>query len=75
MRPTWRSLPALRWPDEYVRQHAHHHHRFEAQPQGPALKLKPRVDVLITARFALRTTFATSIAVGLYRLSWMKWTG
>ena len=34
------SLPALRWPDEYVRQHAHHHHRFEAQPQGPGAEVE-----------------------------------
>jgi B12-binding domain/radical SAM domain protein of rhizo-twelve system len=34
------SLPALRWPDEYVRQHAHHHHRFETQPQGPGAEVE-----------------------------------
>ena len=34
------SLPALRWPDAYIRRHAHHHHRFEAQPQGPGAEVE-----------------------------------
>ena len=34
------ALPALRWPDESVRRHAHHHHRFEAQPQGPGAEME-----------------------------------
>src|SRR4051812_15795945 len=27
-------LPALRWPDETVRRHRHHHHRFDSPPAG-----------------------------------------
>src|ERR1700712_998275 len=27
--------PALQWPSEMIRRHAHHHHRFEATPVGP----------------------------------------
>jgi B12-binding domain/radical SAM domain protein of rhizo-twelve system len=34
------ALPALRWPDAYVRRHAHHHHRFEAQPRGPGAEVE-----------------------------------
>lgn len=34
------TLPALRWPAEYVRRHAHHHHRFDAQPQGPGAEME-----------------------------------
>lgn len=29
------ALPALRWPDEAVRNHRHQHHRFDAPPAGP----------------------------------------
>lgn len=34
------DLPALRWPDEWVARHAHHHHRFEAPPQGPGAEVE-----------------------------------
>jgi len=34
------ALPALRWPDEYIAKHAHHHHRFEAQPQRPGAEVE-----------------------------------
>jgi B12-binding domain/radical SAM domain protein of rhizo-twelve system len=33
-------LPALHWPDESVRRHSHHHHRFEAPPQGPGAEME-----------------------------------
>jgi anaerobic magnesium-protoporphyrin IX monomethyl ester cyclase len=33
-------LPALRWPDELVSRHAHHHHRFEAPPAGPGAEVE-----------------------------------
>jgi len=29
-----KALPALRWPAELVRSHSHHHHRFDAVPEG-----------------------------------------
>jgi anaerobic magnesium-protoporphyrin IX monomethyl ester cyclase len=34
------ALPALRWPAEMVQRHAHHHHRFEAQPAGPGAEVE-----------------------------------
>jgi B12-binding domain/radical SAM domain protein of rhizo-twelve system len=33
-------LPALRWPRETVRRHAHHHHRFDAAPHGPGAEME-----------------------------------
>ncbi len=33
-------LPALRWPSETVRRHAHHHHRFDATPAGPGAEME-----------------------------------
>jgi B12-binding domain/radical SAM domain protein of rhizo-twelve system len=34
------SLPPLRWPDEMVQRHTHHHHRFEASPAGPGAEVE-----------------------------------
>jgi anaerobic magnesium-protoporphyrin IX monomethyl ester cyclase len=33
-------LPALHWPEESVRRHAHHHHRFDADPSGPGAEME-----------------------------------
>ncbi len=33
-------LPALDWPRDMLRRHAHHHHRFEAVPAGPGAELE-----------------------------------
>lgn len=32
--------PALAWPDEWVRRHAHHHHRFDSEPHGPGAEVE-----------------------------------
>jgi B12-binding domain/radical SAM domain protein of rhizo-twelve system len=34
------ALPALRWPASLVARHAHHHHRFDAPPQGPGAEME-----------------------------------
>jgi len=34
------ALPALRWPDDIVRNHLHHHHRFDAAPSGPGAEME-----------------------------------
>ncbi len=33
-------LPALRWPEETLRRHAHHHHRFDRPPSGPGAEME-----------------------------------
>src|SRR5437763_1906060 len=33
-------LPALRWPGDAVRQHAHHHHRFDPALHGPGAEME-----------------------------------
>lgn len=33
-------LPALRWPEETLRRHAHHHHRFDRDPEGPGAEIE-----------------------------------
>src|ERR1700685_2203580 len=35
-----KSLPALRWADATVSRHAHHHHRFDAEPVGPGAEME-----------------------------------
>ncbi|XYH97846.1 TIGR04295 family B12-binding domain-containing radical SAM protein [Sorangium sp. So ce1128] len=35
-----RALPALRWDDATIARHAHHHHRFDAVPDGPGAELE-----------------------------------
>ena len=34
------DLPALEWPDAWVRRHSHHHHRFDAAPVGPGAEVE-----------------------------------
>ena len=34
------DLPPLRWPDEWVARHRHHHHRFDRQPEGPGAEVE-----------------------------------
>ena len=34
------DLPALRWPDEWVARHGHHHHRFDAKPDAPGAEVE-----------------------------------
>jgi B12-binding domain/radical SAM domain protein of rhizo-twelve system len=35
-----RGLPPLRWTADTLARHAHHHHRFDAQPEGPGAELE-----------------------------------
>jgi B12-binding domain/radical SAM domain protein of rhizo-twelve system len=38
--PRFTDLPALRWPDPWIARHTHHHHRFEAPPDGPGAEVE-----------------------------------
>ncbi|MGH9639143.1 MAG: TIGR04295 family B12-binding domain-containing radical SAM protein [Bryobacteraceae bacterium] len=35
-----KRLPPLRWPDEIVARHEHHHHRFDVEPTGPGAEME-----------------------------------
>ncbi len=35
-----KQLPALKWPNEAVAKHVHHHHRFDAEPTGPGAEME-----------------------------------
>jgi anaerobic magnesium-protoporphyrin IX monomethyl ester cyclase len=34
------ELPALNWPKQTISRHAHHHHRFDAPPEGPGAEME-----------------------------------
>ncbi|WP_366655860.1 TIGR04295 family B12-binding domain-containing radical SAM protein [Fodinicurvata sp. EGI_FJ10296] len=34
------SHPALKWPDRWLADHWHHHHRFDAAPDGPGAEVE-----------------------------------
>jgi anaerobic magnesium-protoporphyrin IX monomethyl ester cyclase len=34
------NAPALRWPEEWVRRHRHHHHRFDSRPDVPGAEVE-----------------------------------
>jgi anaerobic magnesium-protoporphyrin IX monomethyl ester cyclase len=34
------DLPALEWPRDVIARHAHHHHRFDAEPRGPGAEME-----------------------------------
>lgn len=34
------ELPALHWPDAWIRRHRHHHHRFDREPDGPGAEVE-----------------------------------
>lgn len=36
----FKHAPALVWPDELVHAHEHHHHRFDAAPDGPGAEVE-----------------------------------
>lgn len=35
-----KALPALRWEPGFIARHGHHHHRFEAAPDGPGAEVE-----------------------------------
>ncbi len=34
------NLPPLRWPDDWIARHCHHHHRFDAPAVGPGAEVE-----------------------------------
>jgi hypothetical protein len=47
----------LRWPDEWVRRHAHHHHRFEATPMGPGAEVEASRGCPYSCTFCAKENF------------------
>ena len=51
------ALPALRWPDEWIARHRHHHHRFDAEPDGPGAEVEASRGCPYTCTFCAKIDF------------------
>lgn len=49
--------PALSWPAEWVRRHSHHHHRFEAEPDGPGAEVEASRGCPYSCSFCAKIDF------------------
>ncbi len=51
------DLPALHWPDAWVRRHRHHHHRFDRPPEGPGAEVEASRGCPFTCSFCAKIDF------------------
>src|SRR5690606_26324825 len=51
------DLPALRWPDEWVARHRHHHHRFDAAPAAPGAEVEASRGCPYSCSFCAKENF------------------
>jgi anaerobic magnesium-protoporphyrin IX monomethyl ester cyclase len=51
------ELPPLVWPLEWLQRHRHHHHRFEAPPQGPGAEMESSRGCPYHCSFCAKETF------------------
>ena len=49
--------PPLQWPDEMIRRHLHHHHRFEATPVGPGAEVEASRGCPYSCTFCAKDNF------------------
>jgi anaerobic magnesium-protoporphyrin IX monomethyl ester cyclase len=47
----------LRWPDEWVARHRHHHHRFDAEPVGPGAEVEASRGCPYSCTFCAKENF------------------
>jgi anaerobic magnesium-protoporphyrin IX monomethyl ester cyclase len=52
-----RALPALRWGRDSIARHAHHHHRFDSVPEGPAAELEASRGCPYRCTFCAKDSF------------------
>ncbi len=55
-----KRLPALHWPDESIARHAHHHHRFDAEPFAPAAEMEASRGCPYHCTFCAKDNFRNS---------------
>ena len=51
------DLPPLHWPDDWVRRHNHHHHRFDRPPQGPGAEVEASRGCPYSCTFCAKIDF------------------
>ena len=54
------ALPALEWPRESIARHRHHHHRFDAKPQGPGAEMEASRGCPYHCTFCAKDNFRNS---------------
>ena len=54
------QLPALRWPDEFIRAHHHHHHRFDTIPATPGAEMEVSRGCPYHCSFCAKDNFRTN---------------
>jgi B12-binding domain/radical SAM domain protein of rhizo-twelve system len=54
------ALPALEWPRETIARHRHHHHRFDAEPQGPGAEMEASRGCPYHCTFCAKDNFRNS---------------
>lgn len=51
------DLAPLRWPDRWIARHTHHHHRFDAAPDGPGAEIEASRGCPYTCSFCAKIDF------------------
>lgn len=51
------NLPPLTWPDAWVQQHTHHHHRFDREPDGPGAEVEASRGCPFSCSFCAKTDY------------------
>jgi anaerobic magnesium-protoporphyrin IX monomethyl ester cyclase len=54
---TFVDQPPLQWPDEMIRRHTHHHHRFEAAAIGPGAEIEASRGCPYSCTFCAKDNF------------------
>ncbi len=51
------NMPALAWPDDWIAQHRHHHHRFDREPDAPGAEVEASRGCPYSCSFCAKIDF------------------